>query len=89
MHILYSYIELEYLNISYISMKKEDFIHKVQSDIDILELFCKIVSKRMFILDDKEFIGEKSSLVSNFLALEQTEKVSLFLNFISYRIFES
>ena len=29
MHILYSYIELEYLNISYISMKKEDFIHKV------------------------------------------------------------
>ena len=43
----------------------------------------------MFILDDKEFIGEKSSLVSNFLALEQTEKVSLLLNFISYRIFES
>jgi hypothetical protein len=70
MHILYSYIDIEYLQTSYVSMKKEDFMHKVMADIDILELFCKIVSKRMFILDDKEFIGEKSSLVSNFLPLK-------------------
>jgi len=91
MHVLYSYIELSYLSgpMSYYSMRKEDFLRKVQSDMDILELFCKIVSKRLFILDDKEFIGEKSALVSNFLPVEQTEKVSLLLNFISYRIFES
>lgn len=57
MHILYSYIEQEYLQ-NYSFMPKDHFLNRIESDVDILELFCQILSKRMFILDDKEFVGE-------------------------------
>lgn len=88
MHILYSFIELEYLS-TYTYLPKADFLKRIESDIDILELFCQILSKRMFIMDDKEFANEAQSLSSSFLSLDKTEKVSLFLNFMAYCIFEN
>lgn len=48
-------------------MPNGKFLSRIATDIDILELFCTIVEKRMFIIDDKEFVGEKQSLMSSFL----------------------
>jgi hypothetical protein len=58
LHILSSYIELDYLGV-YQYMNKKDFMLKVSSDIDILQLFCEIISKRLFIMDDMEFTGQR------------------------------
>jgi len=60
---------------------------RIATDIDILELFCTIIEKRMFIIDDKEFVGEKQSLMSSFLPVTQMLDVSLLLNFIIYQIY--
>jgi hypothetical protein len=65
-------------------MTKKDFLTKISSDIDILHLLCEIVAKRLFILDDMEFVGDRQSLSSAFLPLEMTEKISLFLNYLAY-----
>ena len=42
----------------------------------------------MFIIDDKEFVGEKQSLSNPFLKLDQVKFVSLLMNRIAYEVFE-
>jgi len=65
--VIYAYIEQEYIVEAYQDMPNGKFLSRIATDIDILELFCTIVEKRMFIIDDKEFVGEKQSLMSSFL----------------------
>ena len=47
-----------------------------------------ILDKRLFIIDDKEFVGEKQSLSNPFLTLEQVKFVANFLNRLAYEVFE-
>ena len=46
---------------------------KIKQNVDIVGLFCLILHKRMFIIDDLEFIGQRQSLSQKFLTLEQTK----------------
>lgn len=45
-----------------------------------------VLSKRMFIIDDKEFVGQKKS--GSFLTLDQIKFVALLMNRVAYEIFE-
>jgi hypothetical protein len=42
----------------------------------------------MFIIDDKEFIGEKQNLNNAFLSIEQIRFVAKLMNRIAYEVFE-
>ena len=48
---------------------KEEY-EQIKIDEDILALYCSILGKRLFIIDDKEFMGTKKSLMSKFLTID-------------------
>ena len=63
-------------------------LNKVLHDKAIIGLFAHILHKRMFIIDDKEFVGQKQSLSSAFLSLEQIKFSSILMNRIAYELFD-
>ena len=60
----------------------------VKKDKAIIGLLALIIHKRMFIIDDMEFIGKKQSLNNAFLSLEQIKFVAALMNRIAYELFE-
>ena len=54
----------------------------------MIGLLAMILDKRMFIIDDKEFVGDKQSLSSAFLSLDQVKFVAHLMNRIAYEVFE-
>ncbi len=61
---------------------------RVLHDKAIIGLLALIIEKRMFIIDDKEFVSEKQNLNSAFLTLNQVKFVALLMNRIAYELFE-
>lgn len=60
----------------------------VKMDRAVIGLLAMILDKRMFIIDDKEFVGEKQSLQSPFLPVEQTKFIARLMNRIAYEVYE-
>lgn len=50
-------------------------------------MFCQIMKKRMFIIDDMEFKGLKKNKSNEFLSIDQIVFASATLNQIAYNVF--
>jgi hypothetical protein len=60
----------------------------IQRDEDYLNLFCFIISKRLMIIDDNEFMEKNTTQMAYpFIPFREIKFVSWILNNISYRIF--
>ena len=60
----------------------------IQRDEDYLNLFCFIISKRLMIIDDNEFMEKNTThMAYPFIPFKEIKYVSWILNNISYRIF--
>ena len=55
----------------------------INHDRAVIGLFALILHKRMFIIDDMEFVGKKQSLTNAFLTLDQIKFAHLFPPFLS------
>jgi len=73
-------------NLALISLNEWE---QIKSDQDILALYCQILNKRMFIIDDKEFLGTKQSLMSKFLSVDQIKFAAFTLNRIAFQVFST
>ena len=60
----------------------------INHDRAVIGLFALILHKRMFIIDDMEFVGKKQSLTNAFLTLDQIKFAATLMNRIGYEIFE-
>lgn len=45
------------------------------------------MAKRLFIIDDKEFMGTKQTLMGKFLSLDQIKFAAFTLNRIAFQVF--
>jgi hypothetical protein len=66
------------------SLISTEELSKISKDEDILGLYCQILSKRLFIIDDKEFKGTRQTLMGKFLSLDQIKFAAFTLNRIAY-----
>ena len=84
LHRLYAYLQHQY------GAYTENFpnvFDQVRKDEEIIGLFCQILKKRMFIIDDMEFKSLKQSLSNKFLSIDQVLFASHTLNQIAYNVF--
>ena len=65
-------------------MVSSEELSKISNDEDILGLYCQILSKRLFIIDDKEFKGTRQTLMGKFLSLDQIKFAAFTLNRIAF-----
>ena len=62
----------------------------IQRDEDYLNLFCFIISKRLMIIDDNEFMEKNTTnMAYPFIPFKEIKYVSWILNNISYRMFQN
>jgi len=62
-------------------------VEQVRRDEEIIGLFCQIMKKRMFIIDDLEFKGLKKNSSNEFLSVDQIIFAAATLNQIAYNVF--
>ena len=62
-------------------------VEQVRRDEEIIGLFCQIMKKRMFIIDDMEFKGLKKNKSNEFLSVDQIIFAAATLNQIAYNVF--
>ena len=60
----------------------------INHDRAVIGLFALILHKRMFIIDDMEFVGKKQSLTNAFLTLAEIKFAATLMNRIGYELFE-
>lgn len=59
-------------------------LNRISDDEDILALYCQILAKRLFIIDDKEFLGTKQALMGKFLSIDQIKFAAFTLNRVAF-----
>ena len=58
-HTLFKYVELQYGGVDLSQVLSAQTMSSVKHDRAIIGLLAQILHKRMFIIDDMEFIGKK------------------------------
>lgn len=71
------------------AMIGKEELNRICDDEDILALYCQILAKRLFIIDDKEFLGTKQALMGKFLSLDQIKFAAFTLNRVAFQVFRT
>ena len=87
---LYEAIELSYAEAprtpNEFTLKR---LSQVLKEQDLIGLFCLILHKRLFIIDDLEFVNKRQTLRQKFLSTEQVQSAAQLLNLIAFAAFQS
>jgi len=81
-------IELRYRD-SITRTTTNELFEQIRKDENIIGLFCLIMNKRLFIIDDLEFVGKRQALRQKFLSPAQVTFSAQTLNQIAYCAFQS
>ena len=75
-HTLCRYVQMRYGGVNLDQILDQSVMSMVEHDKAVIGLLAMILEKRMFIIDDMEFVGKKQSLNSAFLSVEQIKFVA-------------